>query len=113
MAIDYTRIGSRIRRYRIDKHLTQEQLGEVIHSSTAMITSIERGVKAPSLDTLVSIANALDVSADDILNDVLIISGSVVGNEIQEILLDCNNKEKEILIRSLKFLKALLSEVGV
>ena len=67
MSIDYGRIGIRIKRYRLDKHLKQEQLGELIHSSTATITAIERGVKAPSVDTLISIANTLEVSADDIL----------------------------------------------
>ena len=113
MSIDYSRIGIRIKRYRLDKHLTQEQLGDLIHSSTATITSIERGVKAPSIDTLISIANTLKVSADDILIDVLTHPQSAVGNEVQEILLDCNVKEKEIIIRTLAFFKTMLSEVGV
>lgn len=113
MSIDYSRIGIRIKRYRLDKHLKQEQLGELIHSSTATITAIERGVKAPSVDTLISIANTLEVSADDILIDVLTHSHSTAGNEIQEILLDCNDKEREIIVRALTFLKAMLSEVGV
>lgn len=113
MPIDNAKIGSRIKRYRTNKQLTQEQLSEVIHSSTATITAIERGVKAPSIEMLVCIANALEVSADDILVDALSFSGSSAGNEIQEILLDCNNKETIIIIRALKFLKALLSEVGV
>ena len=113
MPIDYSRIGIRIKRYRLDKHLTQEQLSDLIHTSTAMITAIERGVKAPSIETLVNIANTLEVSADDILIDALVCSQSAVGNEVQEILLDCNAKEKEILIRALTFLKAVLSEVGV
>ena len=113
MALDYSRIGSRIKRYRLDKRLTQEQLGDTIHISAALITALERGVKGPSLETLVNIANALEVSADDILVDALTHTNSAVGNEVQEILLDCNNKEMEILIRALRFLKALLSEVGV
>lgn len=113
MAIDYKRIGVRIKRYRLDKHLTQEQLGNAVHSSAAMVTALERGVKVPSLETLIHIANTLEVSADDILVDVLTHSESAVGNEVQEILLDCNRREKEIIIRALKFLKSMLSEVGV
>ena len=113
MPIDYNRVGIRIKRYRLDKHLTQEQLGELIHSSAATITAIERGVKAPSIETLINIANTLEVSADDILIDVLTHPQSAVGNEVQEILLDCNAKEKEIIIRALTFFKAMLSEVGV
>ena len=113
MPSNYERIGARIKSIRVGKNLTQDQLGDITHSSSVLISSIERGIKAPSLDTLIAIANALEVSADDILIDSLDHSNSMVGNEIQEILLDCNHDEKEMLTRTLKFLKALLSEFGI
>jgi hypothetical protein len=55
----------------------------------------------------------LEASSDDILYDSLKAPNAMVGNDIQEILLDCNHDEKEMLIRTLKFLKALFSEFGV
>jgi transcriptional regulator with XRE-family HTH domain len=113
MLINYERIGARIKSLRVERQLTQDQLGEMTHSSTAQISAIERGVKAPSLDTLITIANTLGASADDLVIDSLSHPSSAVGNDIQEILLDCNHDEKEMLIRTLKFLKALFSEFGV
>jgi hypothetical protein len=62
---------------------------------------------------LVMIANALDVSADDLLTDNLKHSSSPVGTEIHDLLLDCNNDEKAILTKTVKFLKATLVEHGV
>lgn len=66
---DFSTIGMRIKEYRVEKGLSQEKLGEKAYSSTASITAIERGVKTPRIDTLISIADALEVSADDLLKD--------------------------------------------
>ena len=113
MGIDMHKVGSRIRSLRINKKLSQEELSEMSGTISKHISNIENGSRAPSLDLLVSIANALEASSDDILYDSLKAPNSMVGNDIQEILLDCNHDEKEMLIRTLKFLKALFSEFGV
>lgn len=113
LSIDTKKLGARIKSLRIDKKLSQEQLGELSGTIAKHISNIENGSRVPSLDMLISISNALNVSADDIVYDSLTNPNSMVGNEIQEILLDCNHDEKEMLIRTLKFLKALLSEFGI
>lgn len=46
--IDYSVIGSRIRQYRLDRGITQEDLTFRIRTSTAYISSIERGIKKPN-----------------------------------------------------------------
>ena len=113
MAVDLKQVGTRIKSYRRHKNITREQLSLISNSSVDLISKVEQGERSPSLDTLIAIANALEVSADDILIDSLDHSNSMVGNEIQDILLDCNHDEKEMLIRTLKFLKALFSEFGI
>jgi len=113
LAVDYESIGKRIKHYRTEKRLSQEELANGIHTTSVYISYIETGVKTPSLELLVLIANALDVSADDLLTDNLKHSSSPVGTEIHDLLLDCNHDEKAILTRTLKFLKGLLSEFGV
>lgn len=113
MAIDYESIGKRMKRYRTDKGISQTDLGEMLSIHPQHLSNIETGSRAPSLELLVSIANALDVSADDLLTDNLKHSSSPVGTEIHDLLLDCNHDEKAILTRTLTFLKALLSEFGV
>ena len=113
MAIDYKSIGSRIKRYRMDKRMSQEDLAEKANLTGQSISNIERGAKGISLERVIAIANALDVSADDLLTDNLKHSSSPVSTEIQDIMLDCNNNEKEMLTRTLKFLKALFVQFGI
>ena len=65
--LDYKILGKRIRHYRKRRGYTQEQLGLNINTSGAYISNIERGVKKPSLDNLVSIAETLDITVNDII----------------------------------------------
>ena len=59
----YKQIGFKIKTYRKKAGLTQEQLAEKVGKSTTFISHLEApGIfKAPSLDTLMDIAKALDV----------------------------------------------------
>ena len=113
LAVDYESIGKRIKHYRTEKRLSQEELGEAVSVNSQHVSNIELGRRYPSLELIISIANALDVSADDLLTDNLKHSSSPVGTEIHDLLLDCNHDEKAILTRTLTFLKGLLSEFGI
>ena len=113
MAVDYESIGKRIKYYRTEKRLSQEDLGNIVAVNNEHISRIEGGKKNLSLELLILIANALDVSADDLLTDNLKHSSSPVGTEIHDLLLDCNHDEKAILTRTLTFLKGILSEFGI
>lgn len=69
--MDQVAIGNRIKVMREQANLTQEQLAELVDISPTHMSVIERGVKTPKLDTFVRIANALGVSADVLLQDVV------------------------------------------
>lgn len=69
--MDQAAIGNRIKIMRERANLTQEQLAELVDISPTHMSVIERGVKTPKLDTFVRIANALGVSADVLLQDVV------------------------------------------
>ena len=64
-------IGQRIRAAREAAHITQEELGNAVGCTAKHIGAIERGIKTPSLDTFIIIANAIGASADLLLQDVL------------------------------------------
>lgn len=113
MILNYESIGNRIKRYRIDKDISQEDLAQIVNVNFRHISNIELGKRHASLELIVLIANALEVSADDLLTDNLKHSSSPVDTEIHDILLDCNHDEKEMLTRLLKFMKALFSEFGI
>ena len=56
-----TQFGKRLRDLRKQKGMTQEQLAEEALVSVDFLSLIERGINAPSFDTLEKLAIALDV----------------------------------------------------
>ena len=113
MAVDSISIGKRVRFFRNEKHMSQEELAEATGVTQEYIARIETGVRAPSLDLIVQIANVLGTTANDLLSDNLSTIASDTDKQLHDIFSDCNTDERGILLRTLKFLKALLSEFGV
>jgi len=58
----------RLKALRIEKQMTQEDLAKAANLSTAFVSSLERGINGPSLETLESIAEALDVSVMELFD---------------------------------------------
>lgn len=98
MTINYTAIGQRIRTIRKQKGMSQSVLSEMIDKSPTYLSYIEGGVKSMSLETFVQVANALKVSADDLLVDNLIHNQNMSNFEFQKLLSDCSELEKAILL---------------
>ena len=69
--MDKKAFGKQLQRYRKRAGYSQEALAEKIECSSIFISFIERGAKAPGLDTLVKLANALDISVDILLGKEL------------------------------------------
>lgn len=61
------KIGSRIKSERQNRKLSQEKLAEIINVSPHYIYEIERGLKAMSLETLINMSTALNISTDYVL----------------------------------------------
>ncbi len=89
--MDYTDLGHRIRKQRIVMGWTQEALAERVGVSTSFIGHVERGTRKASLETLVSIANAMDISIDYLLSASL--KNSVIGPMPQQL----NKKQRTAL----------------
>lgn len=82
--MDLKAVGQRIKAAREARNLTQEELEALVNLSTTHVSVIERGLKVTKLDTFVAIANALDVSADSLLIDVVTHSVTGVTNELSK-----------------------------
>ena len=67
MKIDYVLIGERIKFWRHQRSLTQEQLAEMVELTPGFISLIETGKKKMSLETLLLICKALNVTPNDLL----------------------------------------------
>ena len=70
--MDLSGIGKQIREARLQKSWNQDQLVEKTNLSLAYIGMIERGEKIPKLETFIRIINTLEISADVVLQDVLV-----------------------------------------
>lgn len=104
--------GQNIRHYRLDKKLRQEDLAEKAGVSINYIGSIERGEKLPALETFIDIINALGVSADMILSDVVEVGYTVKDSLLAEKLekLDVEDRSKiydviDVMVKNSKQVK--------
>ena len=78
--MDYAKLGLRVRQQRILNRLTQEQLAEKTGVSSSFIGHIERGEKKASVETVVALCNALEISPSVLLQDSL--SDGVIRSQL-------------------------------
>ena len=105
--MDLKAVGRRIKAAREKAGLTQEDLAAKANLSTTYISCIERGVKPPKLDTFVTIANAIGVSSDLLLQDVLVQVGADPKSDIA-LSIDSLTYDDQIRVR--KIIRALSSQ---
>lgn len=98
-------VGNQIKKQRKLKKLTQEQLAEKVGLSRNYISFLERGIKAPRLETLINIANALGVSANTLLIDVLEYDDKLQSIHISKEIECLSSKDKEIIYGVINVLK--------
>ena len=108
MELDYRAIGIRIKVARIKAGMTQERLAELADLSTTHMSNIEKGSAKISLPTMVSIANILGVTLDDLMCDSVAKAKVQFVDEVADIFSDCNEFELRILSDSARSLKDAL-----
>ena len=102
--MDLKAVGQRIKAAREAKNLTQEELAALVNLSTTHVSVIERGLKVTKLDTFVAIANALDVSADALLIDVVTHSVTGVTNELSDMIGKLPKDEQKRILNAIRAL---------
>lgn len=117
MELNYTLIGARIKKIRKSQNITQDRLSEMAGISPQHLSQIESAKTKLSLPALTNICNALNVTTDKVLCDVLTADTSEqINSDIAEVFKDCTADEvylmlsvAESLKRSLKIKKLKLS----
>ena len=97
MALNLISTGEIIRKMRKKRDLSQEQLAEKVNITPTYVSLIENGYKCMSLELFVAIANALNISADELLVESLVNTVKVSNHEFSTLLDDCSEYEKRIL----------------
>ncbi len=88
-------VGKNIRKFRVAKKLTIEKFAELANLSPNYISMIERGERTPSLETFIDIVNALGVSADMVLSQVVEASYTVKNTMLDEKLSNLPSKKRD------------------
>lgn len=97
MKLDYEAIGRRVRNERDKKGMSQMHLAELANLSVNSISHIECGNTKFSLPSIVAIANALNVTVDCLLMDVVDNSLIQFKRELAEYFDDCSKEEYTLL----------------
>lgn len=88
-------IGKHISEFRHLRKLRQEDLAEITGLSTNYVGAVERGEKIPSLETFIDILNALSISADMVLSDVLQEGYQVKATKLSDQIKDLPVKDQK------------------
>ena len=103
--IDFNALGSKLREIRIAKGLTQEYVATIASVNVSHISNIENNRVKISLQTLVLVCNALEVTVDFVLSKEYSHPSSVLDKEILNELRSCDVKAKEQILQIIKILQ--------
>jgi transcriptional regulator with XRE-family HTH domain len=105
----HARFGPRLQRLRELRNLTQAELGRRAGMAAASVSHFETGQRMPSLESLVKLANALEVSADALLGRAELTADS--GAQVDPIFLQASRASAETLDTVKRVTAAILSAV--
>lgn len=91
-------LGRQIAKFRKIRGLKQEELAEMVSLSTSYISAIERGVKNPTLENFIAIANVLKVSSDELLREELEVRFDIQMTQLGAMLESLDDNEKERIL---------------
>lgn len=99
--------GNMLKKLRLAKNLTQEQLANVIEIAPSSIAMYERGTRTPSLKMLVRLSQYFNVSINELLNAP--IKNKSINASFLNITLDEFNalsvSQKQSIINFIEFIK--------
>lgn len=111
MTLNYIIIGKNIKEARQKKQMSQAELAEKADLSAGYISFIETGARGLSIEAFINLANALEVSADELFAENLIAYQlNDTGGEFSEVLGGCNAYERRVIIDIAKDTKRILRE---
>ena len=104
MNIDYEILGKRIAILRKKKSLTQEKLSEKAEITNNYLSNIENNHSIPSLETLIKICSALEVTPNEILLGTVNNTKEYLNKEISEKFNNCTPEEKRLILSIVKLI---------
>ena len=110
MKVNFGLIGKRIKEHRQRRNLTQEMLAELIEMSPGYMSLIETGKKKASVETLLMICRALNITLSDLLTGNQIVLNSDYNREIAELMSGCNEYERRLIFEIIRTVRDVLMQ---
>ena len=99
----YYEIGRRIASLRQERHITQEQLAEILDISIKHCSEVERGLSSLSLDKLIFVSDYFDCSMDFLIHGISEKEISLsLPKEVLQIMRSDDDDEKKLLTEYLR-----------
>ena len=110
--LDYGIVSKKIRETRKLANLTQAELAEKINISTNAVAKLETNLMSTSLQTLINIANALNIDINYLLLDENTVHKQQTSRDVfLESLIDrLSQKDKDFIIHTINGLKLYNNE---
>lgn len=99
-------MGNNVRKYRMERKMTQRQLADLVNYDNSAITRIEGGARSMSVATLRAMAQALHVSCD------ALVFGDCPDVHINNIISMLQGQSQESLEHIERVVELLLREYG-
>ena len=110
MSVNFKLIGNRVKEVRTEKGISQADLAERCKTSAQYLSQIENGRKQASLQTLVSVAEVLGVSLNELLSGNQVNNPAEYQRDVLQIFEGCSSYEKRVLFELLRSAKEILRE---
>lgn len=95
MIMDTISIGEKLKKCRLKKGLSVKDFAELVDLTPRYCVDIERGDKTPKLETFIRMLNALEASADFVLQDNLMVGYTQQSNTLLKKLEGLNFTQKK------------------
>lgn len=108
--MDYYGIGQRIRKYRKAVGLSQEELADRVGISTTHMSHIETANTKLSLQVLVAISEALEVTTDSLIYEMPQLNKTALAKEVVDIIDSSSSREATILKDVMREMRIILNK---
>ena len=97
-------LGNAIKAARIEKHISQEALAEMVSITPTHIKHIESEHRKPSVEVLYRLVRTLNISLDDVFFPNLS-DDNALQRKAQRLLIECDERQIKIILAALEAMR--------
>lgn len=104
MNLDFSNIGKRLQKTRIQRDITPEQMANAINIPTNKIKQLENGKAKIELNDFMKICDFLNISIYDVLNEKYNNIIEYMDKDLYSLIIQCNVKKQKFIYNMVKLL---------